>query len=220
MRSSKQTLSIVPSIVFLVLSASAASAQTTGWPPLLEGTSRAEILAGVTFEAPVDVNQPPLCRELALPCSSPRTAPDLGGTLSIAVHVADRFAVVGEVAISRNLFDGFVTRCPPAGAGTPPECPAAQINDVLSALAGLRVRTAPLSHGREPDVRLFGQVLVGTQGSSVGSSRRAVQPGAGADFYLHNGITLRVEGDYCFAPGGLRDLSTSRLLIGIVFPPG
>jgi hypothetical protein len=220
MCSSKQTLSIVHSIVFLCLSASTASAQTSGWPPLLQGTSRAEVLAGLTFEAPTDVNQAPLCRELSLPCTSPRTAPDFGGTLSIAVHVADRFAAVGEFAISRNAWEAFVTRCPPAGATTPAECPGAQINDVLSALAGVRIRTAPLAQGHGPDLRVFGQVLVGTQGSSVESSRRAIQPGAGLDFYLRNGITLRVQADYCFAPGSRRDLSTSRFLIGIVFPSG
>jgi hypothetical protein len=220
MGSSTQTRSIVQSIVFLCLSASAASAQTTGWPPLLEGTSRAEVVAGLTFEAPTDVNQAPLCRELSLPCTSPRTAPDFGGTLSIAVHVADTFAVVGEFAISRNAWEAFVSTCPPTGARTPPECPGAQINDVLTALAGLRARTAPIAQGHGPELRVFGQVLVGRQGSHVESSRRAIQPGAGVDFYLRNGITLRVEADYCFAPGGLRDLSTSRFLIGIVFPPG
>jgi hypothetical protein len=207
-------------LVFLLLTASAASGQTAAWPPLLEGTSRAELLAGVTFEAPADVNQPPLCHELSLPCGTPRTAPDFGGTVSVAVHVADRFAVVGEFAISRNAWEAFVTSCPPAGARTPPECPGAQTNDVLSALTGLRVRTAPLSHGHEADVRLFGQLLIGRQASGVGSSRRAIQPGAGADFYLRHGITLRVEADYCLAPGGLRDLSTARFLVGIVLPPG
>lgn len=219
---SKQTLSTVPLIVFICLClwASTVSAQPTTWPPLLEGTSRTEVLAGLTFEAPMDVNQAPLCRVLALPCTSPRTAPDFGGTLSIAVHVADRFAVVGEFAISLNAWAAFETGCPPAGGSTPPECPVTQTNDVLSGLAGLRVRTAPISHGHDPDMRVFGQVLVGTQASSVGPSRRAIQPGAGVDFYLHNGITLRVEADYCFAPGGLRDLSTSRFLIGVVFPPG
>jgi hypothetical protein len=221
MRSSKQALfTLVHLIVFVWLAASAALAQTASWPALLEGTSRAELLAGLTFEAPADVNQAPLCRELALPCASPRTAPDFGGTLSIAVHVVDKVAVVGEFAISRNAWEGFVTGCPPAGATAPAQCPGGQITDVLTALAGLRVRTAPLSHGREPNVRLFGQVLVGTQASTIGPSRRAVQPGVGADFYLRNGITLRIEADYCFAPGGLRDLSTSRFLIGVVLPPG
>jgi hypothetical protein len=213
--------SMLPAILGLCLSASAAPAQPMTRAPTVGGASRAEVLAGVTGEAPEDVNQPPRCQELSLPCLSPRTFYDIGGALSIAGHLGDRLAVVGEAAAYRNRWDAFQTSCPPAGGRTPSECSGPQVNHVRSILAGLRVRTAPfLWRGYPPELRVFGQVLIGTQWSSVVPGRRAIQPGGGLDIYLRNGITIRLEGDYCWVPGGFRDLSTSRTLIGIVIPLG
>ena len=69
-------------------------------------------------------------------------------------------------------------------------------------------------------MRLFAQVLVGPEMSDVVAVRRAIQPGGGVDFYTHGGVTIRVEADYCSVPGGSRNLSTSRWLLGVVIPAG
>jgi hypothetical protein len=222
MSSHGQTLcSVLLAIVGLRLSASPALAQPMTLTPIVGGASRAEVQAGVTFEAPKDVNQAPLCQELSLPCLSPRTLPDVGGALSVAGYLAERFAIVGEAAVYVNSWDAFQTSCPPAGGSTPPACPGRQVNHVRSALAGVRVRTAPFKwRGYPPEMRIFGQLLVGPQWNSVAPRGLALQPGGGMDIYLHNGITIRVEGDYRRVPGGLRNLSTGRALIAIVFPIG
>jgi hypothetical protein len=204
----------------LCLSASAARAQGRSPTPIVGDESRVEGLAGVTLAAPQDVNQPPQCHALSLPCLTPRTAPDFGVALPIAWHVTHRFVLVGEAAVSANAWDAFQTNCLPAGRVTPPTCPGSEVDHIRSALAGLRVQTARLSYGAHDPVRLFGQVLVGPEWSSVVPRQRAVQPGGGVDIYLRSGMRIRLEGDYRFVPGGLRDLSTSRILIGIVFPVG
>jgi hypothetical protein len=48
---------------------------------------------------------------------------------------------------------------------------------------------------------------------------RAIQPGAGVDFFIRSGITIRDQLDYCFVRGAGHGLSGSRVLVGIVFGP-
>ena len=182
------------------------------------GDSRGELAAAVTFQGPDDVNQPPLCRTLGLPCSSPRTMPDFGGALGLAARLTDHVALVGEAAVWNNYWLAWQTQCPPAGGRTPAQCPGSQVNHVLTALAGARVRTALLRYRDGSLMRLFAQVLVGPEVSDVVARRRAIQPGAGVDFYTRVGATIRIEADYCSVPGGSRNLSTERWIVGVVIP--
>src|SRR5262249_34327717 len=184
------------------------------------GDSRGELAVAVTMQAPADVNQPPLCRTLALPCSSPRTMPDFGGALALGVRLTDRVALVGEAAVSNNAWSAYQTECPFNGGLAPAQCPGSQVNHVRTALVGARVRTALLRYRDGSLMRLFAQVLVGPELSDVVAVRRAIQPGGGVDFYTRAGVTIRVEADYCWTPGGVRNLSTPRWLLGVVIPAG
>jgi hypothetical protein len=146
--------------------------------------------------------------------------PDFGGALGLGARLADHVALVGEAAVYGNVWYGYRTECPPAGRQAPAQCPAAQTNHVFTALAGARVRTAHLRYRDGSVIRLFAQILVGREASDVAAGRRVIQPGGGVDFHTRAGVTIRVEGDYCAVPGGSRNLSTGRVLLGIVVPPG
>ena len=68
------------------------------------------------------------------------------------------------------------------------------------------------------DIRVFG----GCSGDSRQRScagRPWIQPGAGVDFFIRSGITIRDQLDYCFVRGAGHGLSGSRALVGIVFGP-
>jgi hypothetical protein len=184
------------------------------------GNSRGELAAAVTSQAPADVNQPPLCGALALPCLSPRTMPDVGGALVLGARLTDHVALVGEAAVSNNVWFAYQTECAFNGGQTPAQCPSSRVNHVRTALAGARVRTALLRYRDGTVMRLFAQILVGPEISDVVAVRRAIQPGGGVDLYTRGGVTIRVEADYCSVPGGSRNLSTQRWLLGVVIPAG
>ena len=162
----------------------------------------------VTLLKPDDVNLPPACTTLGVVCSSPKTVPDAGVALSVHGRITPHVALVGELSTWANIWylDGTS-----AGRRT---------NHVRAALAGVRAQTnVRPSHGRNAiDVVFFGQLLAGPQVSSVMPGSRAVQPGGGADVRINERITVRCEVDYIKVPAGERDLSTSRLMIGVVFP--
>jgi hypothetical protein len=168
--------------------------------------SPAEISVGVTMQTPADVNQPPYCLKLNLPCLSGRTFPDFGVEATAVGYISDRLGIVGEASAYRNL---WFSNC----------CDVAVTNHVRTAQAGLRVRSALQDTGRDR-WRYFGQILAGSEWSSVNPRGPAIQPGVGADVYLQNGVILHVQYDYCWVPGGVRDLSTGRLLIGMTFRIG
>jgi hypothetical protein len=51
---------------------------------------------GITMNTPADVNRPPKCTELALPCGAPRTFPDFGVLAQATVHVIRYVGLVAE----------------------------------------------------------------------------------------------------------------------------
>jgi hypothetical protein len=93
-----------------------------------------------------------------------------------------------------------------------------EINHVRAALGGVRLRTPPLWIGgsRPSALRIFAQVLAGSESTSVTSRHAAIQPGIGADFYAPV-VTVRCQLDYRFLPPGNRNLSAARFLVGLVF---
>ena len=56
----------------------------------------------LTTQTPRDVNVPPLCHDMGLPCGSPRTFPDFGFALSATLPVYSRLAIVGESSVYAN----------------------------------------------------------------------------------------------------------------------
>jgi hypothetical protein len=168
--------------------------------------ARIEIATAMTLQTPPDVNLPPRCDALGLPCGTPRTFPDLGLTLSGGAQLSELFSVVGELSAYANLWHSSPT---PDGD---------EINHVRAVLGGVRFRTPPLwTGGQKPfAMRLFAQLLAGSESSSVTTRHSAIQPGMGADFYA-GFFTLRCQMDYRFVPAGDRDLSAARFAVGLVF---
>ena len=173
-----------------------------------ETRPRIAAAAAVTLLKPDNVNLPPACTTLGLPCTSPKTVPDAGLALSVSGRVTAHVALVGELSSWANIWYADGTQ------------PGRRTNHVRAALAGLRAQTnVRPSHGRSQiDVVFFGQLLAGPQVSSVTPSRHAIQPGGGVDVRINEKITARCEVDYIKVPAGERDLSTSRVMIGAVFP--
>jgi hypothetical protein len=186
----------------------AASAQLT----LGVDTPRGEISAGFSFNGTTDVNIPPLCGKLSLPCTSPKTFPDAGWALSAARNITDQFAVAGEISGFGNVWDSWATV----------HANHREINHVHSFMAGPRVATRFLHiSGRDPlDLRVFGQVLAGAVVTELDAGGRAVQPGGGVDVATRSGLILRSEVDYCFRRDQIRKVSGGRWLVAIVFPIG
>jgi hypothetical protein len=216
------TLFIFMLVPGLAAMPSAAPAQT---PPVVTiddgGRSIADVIAAVSIQGPPDVNQQPVCAQLALPCLSGRTVPDGGLALSVAIFPKDLIGIVGEVSVYYNEWFTHASNggCPLIG-GTPQGCYASQTNHVRASLGGIRVRSGVL-HDRASRVRLFGQALVGPQWSDVGRLQHVFQPGAGIDTYLSRGPVVHFEYDYRFVPDkSQRNLSTSRFMIGIGIPIG
>jgi hypothetical protein len=195
--------------------ATPARAQTAPEITVDDFQSIAEMTAGVSVQTPADVNQRPACQDLALPCLTPRTFGDLGLVLSAAVYPGEIVGIVGELSAYSNRWASYEPNCDLRHS----ICAVNQTNHVRAALAGLRIRT-PLITGWSTRGRFFVQALAGPQWSDVGSRQRVLQPGAGYDGYLRNGIAVRVELDYRFAPNAGHDLSGSRAFVGIAVPLG
>ena len=172
---------------------------------------RLEIGGGLTLQTPPDVNLPPLCQSLSVPCGSPRTFADLGVAVSPAWHLGDLVSLTGEVSAFANRWFPAVTIGRFGSRAT--------TNLVRSTLAGPRLHTRPIYFGTTDftALRLFGQVLAGEQWATVVPARRAVQPGFGADVTTSRGFTVRWQFDYTRVPGPGRNLSGSRVLVGVVY---
>jgi len=168
---------------------------------------RADVSVGFTLQTPGDVNVPPLCGELSLPCTSPRTVPDLGIAVAGAAYLHRGIAVVGEASFSDNVWYAAPTK------------EGRQDNYVRLLLGGVRAQVVPPAVGgrKATGVQIFGQLLAGTEWSTVLGARRAIQPGGGIDARLRDACVLRAEVDYTFVPGELRNLSGSRVFVGLVY---
>ena len=211
-------------IMALCLAAAPVRAQTAPVVTVDDFRSIAEVTAGVSIELPADINQRPACQELALPCLTPRTFPDGGLALSAVAYPSNIVGIVGELSVYSNHWWGYGTKCVAVGGRIPQTCPVSETNHVRSALAGVKVRTgliriASLNSG-PTRARLFFQALGGPQWTDIGPRRRALQPGAGIDYYLRNGTIVHLEYDYRVAHNAGRDLSTGRGLLGIAVPLG
>jgi hypothetical protein len=166
---------------------------------------RVEFAAGITMQTPRDVNLPPLCEELALPCSSPRTFPDFGLSAQLALSLDDWLALAGEVGVFGNQW-----RADASASGQ-------RTNLVRFALAGARLQSRNI---RRPSwnyaLRFFGQVLAGYQASTEVPGGSAIQTGLGLDTWFSNGLGVRVQWDHRFVRKEPRDLSGGRVLVGVV----
>jgi hypothetical protein len=169
-------------------------------------TPRVDVAAGFTMQTPADVNQPPQCQILSLPCLTPRTFPDFGLSLSAAGYLDHGVAIVGEADLFDNTWYTSATK------------EGKQDNVVRLVLTGVRGSVVPPAVGgrKAQGVRLFGQVLAGYAWSSVQAGRAAVQPGAGIDAKLSGGPTIRIQVDYDIVAGTVRNLSGSRVFVGLV----
>jgi hypothetical protein len=182
----------------------------------------AEVVAGVSFQAPADVNQSPVCQQLALPCIAQRRARNVGVTLSVAgVLLTEHLVGVAEVSLYSNPWSAYASStsadCRSAGADVPQGCIDHRKNYPRSALAGLQVDKTVI-HKRSSRLRVFGQTLWGPQWSDVGRRQTVFQPGVGLDDEISRRFIVHLQYDYRFASNGARNLSTGRFLVGIGVP--
>ena len=136
------------------------------------------------------------------PCSTPKTFPDFGWAVSVARYVNDWLAITGEV--SAFAYDEF-----PSGRR--------EVNHVHAFMAGPKFHAR--IHSGQRDMRVFGQVLVGTEMSNVISGGLAIQPGGGVDFNATRTAAFRLQFDYCAVQQG-GHLSGPRALFGMVLRVG
>jgi hypothetical protein len=201
-------------IVWLTLSGSPAWArQALHLEPAVE-TSPVEVTLGISVAGPKqNVNAPPYCVELSLPCTDKASADPVGFGIAVAIarNVSDNLAIVGDLGLysyqwtSRESYQRHRT----------------ETNVVRSVLLGPRLNT-PFLHSRTSSPRFFGQVLVGIEDSGTVPARPAAQFGGGVDgLDLKRGPqpTVRLEVDYRVTPGGGQNLSGWRFLIGITMGP-
>jgi hypothetical protein len=211
-------------IACLLWSATAARAQSPIDVSSLDaGVSPVEVSAGVMMAGMGrDLNQHPKCDALSMPCSGGANLPDGGLTLSLGVHATDQIILVGEIGALASSLDEYQTSgCPPAGRQPPAQCAVSRTNRIGTALAGVRIRSATIHTKSAPGrLRVFGQLLVGSQWSDLTPRRQAIQPGGGVDVYLQRGLTLRVQIDDCATRGADPNLSGPRFLLGLVWPNG
>lgn len=172
--------------------------------------SRFDVGLGVTIGGPADVNQPPKCTQLGLPCETPRTMPDFGVVVQGAIRANSYAALVAEASVYENNWVD--------AAG------AAAVNHVAAWMVGPRLSTSTLTFTTRKDTtryRVFAQLLAGREASTVLPTRFAVQPGVGLDGKLRwTPAWVRVAYDYRFTRGSPRNLSGSRVLFAVVVHPG
>jgi len=180
-----------------------------------EDTPPAEIAAALSLNAVQDVNVRPLCTQMALPCLSPKSAPDFGWALAGARNFTNGFAVAGELGAFNNTWDSWQSA----------RSTHREENGVFVAAIGPRIatrffRTRARSAPGGSVLRVFGQALVGVQASELAPTARAIQTGAGVDLATKRGAIVRCQFDYRFVERAGRNLPGSRVLIGLVAPIG
>jgi hypothetical protein len=186
----------------LVVAAWLLAARADAQPEPRHDPSGPTVSFSLTAQAPPDVNLPPLCDDMGLPCGSPRTFPDFGVALSATLPLGSQLAVVGESSVFANHWF--------AAART-------ESTTIKAFLGGVRVQTRTFHPKNRAPIRLFGQLLGGGQWSSLMPGRAALQPGAGVEIGWATSRAVKVEYDYTAAHGPVRDLSGGRTVIGVVF---
>jgi hypothetical protein len=177
-----------------------------------DGPSILDFGLGITLNGPKDVNRPPQCTQLSLPCSSPRTFPDFGLALQASVFVGSHAAIVAEANTYINRWiDTSITN------GTS----VSRDNHAKSVLIGPRVMSGVFHPWGDPNGwRVFAQLLGGPESSTILPTRFAWQPGAGIDVKLSRpGMWFRGSTDYRWTRGGPRNLSGNRILAALVVAP-
>jgi hypothetical protein len=192
----------------LVLLAHVAAAGAAAQVPAL-ATGPYEFGLSVTLQSPRDVNQPPHCQRLALPCTSPRTFPDFGVGLLAATFRRERIGLAAELGGFANKWRSSTT------------ADGRETNAVQFAVAGPIVRSPLFSYGtaKPTFVRVFGQVMGGLLSSTLASTQSVVQAGFGADGHVDRSLWFRLQFDYRVASSGPRNLSGGRALFALVAKP-
>ena len=183
--------------------------------------SPVEVSLGVTINAvTTDVNIPPHCLRLALPCSHAE-ADRFGGfgiVAGFARNLTERLAIAGEIGTFRAGWDAS-----DPGGGVRRVTTA-----VTSFFAGPKVTTGFYSAGDRSIGRFFGQLLVGGEASGVVPLRPALLAGGGADFTIPAAARgapgsrppiFRWSLDYRVSPGADRSFSGYRLAFQVLFGP-
>ena len=172
---------------------------------------RVDVAFGVSMNGPADVNRPPKCNELALPCISPKTFPDPGIVAQGTLHVTRYAAIVAEASAYDNMWVAVGEN-------------RSRANHVSAMLLGAQLTTGRQTFATRVDTvryRVFAQLLGGSERSDVVPARQALQPGIGLDGKLKWAPGwVRVEWDYRSTRGSPRNLSGSRVSLALAVDAG
>jgi hypothetical protein len=200
----------------------AASLSTAAWaqmapvPPPVEAAP-VEVSLGVSINALAsDLNARPACAALGDPCTHVQSS-DWGGfglDLGVAGAVARHLALTGAATVAEYNWDS-------------PESVRANRTSasiVRAFLAGPTWRssfTRPRGVNNESD-RMFGEVLVGVEGSTIAPPHRVIQASVGVDSHgllpssPSHSVTVRLEVGYRASPGLSHPETGLRFFIGAV----
>lgn len=213
------------SLAMIVLPALLSCSPVPAWAQQAPGVrlSPVELSVGLTINAVTpDVNTPPHCLRLSLPCTHGRSERfgGFGVSVSLARNLSDRFSIAGDVSAFRTAWDVRDSSFAVREATTL----------VTSFSVGPRISTGFFDPGtRDLPGRFFAHLLVGGETSAAASLQPALVIGGGADFMIpkagrrapdsSRALTLRWSLDYRISPGPRRSFSGYRLLVGVVFGP-
>jgi hypothetical protein len=184
--------------------------------------SPVEFSIGVTINTLLtDLNAPPHCLRLLLPCSHGEAErfSGFGLNLGVARTLGKHLAIAGEVSAFRPDWDVWE---PPTGLGRASAW-------VTSFVVGPRASTEFLLYGPSHG-RFFVHALVGGQTSSVGSIRPTLVIGTGAEGGLYRAsrraargpsrpLFIRWSVDYRISPGDGRSFSGVRIAVSLMVGP-
>ena len=119
--------------IAICLAAAPMRAQSAPLVTVDDYRSIADVAVGVTLQAPPDVNQPPMCVHLDLPCLSPQTFTGFGFVLSAGFYPNAFVGIVGESNAYPDDWASYDPGCDRRHSG----CALDQTNHVRAALAGV-----------------------------------------------------------------------------------
>lgn len=170
---------------------------------------RFEFGAALTMQQPPDVNRPPRCTNLSLPCDDSRMMPDFGLSATASAYSYLPVGFTMEAGLFANHWRADSTR---GGNRT---------NWVRFVMGGLSARSPVFRYGNPNPRYVRGHIkaLGGALVSTLGSVTRVLQVGGGVDGLIRPDLWLRLQFDARATDEGPRDLSGGRFAVGAVYTP-
>jgi hypothetical protein len=181
---------------------------TSSLPAQKPESGQLELGVGFTMQVPPDVNLRPLCTEMSLPCTSPKTFPDMGLAVT-AGRYWKWFGLTTEAGFWGNHWAAGIS------------ADSQRTNWVQYALAGPAIRSPVITFGSSDPhhFQLHAQALAGGLASTLGGTAPIKQVGVGISGWVKTNLWVRLQTDRSFTDDEPRALSGARWLIAVVFTP-